>query len=543
MKIFTRDNDHFTLIVLAFSVYAALFIYRTSFLINEERYFSLFDDAMISMRYAKNLANGYGLVWNPGGERVEGYTNPLWVLYMSLFHLLPIAKSKISLSIQLTGALLLAINLYYVRKIAQLISGGCVATCTASVVLTAFYLPINKWSLQGMEVGLVTLIMTVSLWQALRCTDKHQFCPSLYILLGLGTLVRPDMVIPFLAIGIFIVIADTNNRRKNLILGSFTLLLFVLAQTIFRTWYYGDVFPNTYYLKLTGYPFPLRLSRGLYVLLNFMYRMNWIPFVVTYGILLFRRDKLLYLLSWMFLCQVMYSVYVGGDAWEHWGGSNRYLCIVMPSFFILFSFSLSRLVRILNKMLDERAEIKRGLGGHGLKYIFPLLLACSLLNFNSVYGPGALAEFLLIKPPHPTEKNKEMVERALLLSQFTKPRAKIAVVWSGAMTYFSDRSCIDLLGKNDKRIAREVGRMESGLRRFIGFWPGHNKWNYSYSIGQLKPDVITQLWKRGQSPEEIKPFLDDYYTPVRVKGYLFYVRNGSREVRWERMGWGKVREE
>src|SRR3954451_10285533 len=72
----------FAFIAAMFLIYAGLFIYRTSFVIDGERYFSLFDDAMISMRYAKNLANGYGLVWNPGGERVEGYTNPLWVLYM-----------------------------------------------------------------------------------------------------------------------------------------------------------------------------------------------------------------------------------------------------------------------------------------------------------------------------------------------------------------------------------------------------------------------------------------------------------------------------
>jgi hypothetical protein len=56
----------FILIILAYCLYAGAFIYRTSFIINNERYFVLFDDAMISMRYAKNLVNGYGLVWNPG---------------------------------------------------------------------------------------------------------------------------------------------------------------------------------------------------------------------------------------------------------------------------------------------------------------------------------------------------------------------------------------------------------------------------------------------------------------------------------------------
>ena len=45
----------------------------------------LLDDAFISFRYAQNLVEGHGLVFNPGGpgEPVEGYTNFLWVLLMA----------------------------------------------------------------------------------------------------------------------------------------------------------------------------------------------------------------------------------------------------------------------------------------------------------------------------------------------------------------------------------------------------------------------------------------------------------------------------
>ena len=52
------------------SVYAFAFIWRSSFLVDDVRHFCLFDDAMISMRYAWHFAAGYGLVWNPG-ERAE----------------------------------------------------------------------------------------------------------------------------------------------------------------------------------------------------------------------------------------------------------------------------------------------------------------------------------------------------------------------------------------------------------------------------------------------------------------------------------------
>src|SRR5262245_40897395 len=42
-------------------------------------YSFLCDDAFISFRYAHNFAHGHGLVFNPGHERVEGYSNFLWV--------------------------------------------------------------------------------------------------------------------------------------------------------------------------------------------------------------------------------------------------------------------------------------------------------------------------------------------------------------------------------------------------------------------------------------------------------------------------------
>src|SRR5512135_2318497 len=40
------------------------------------------DDSLISMNYARRLASGDGLVFNPG-EHVEGYTNFLWTVSMA----------------------------------------------------------------------------------------------------------------------------------------------------------------------------------------------------------------------------------------------------------------------------------------------------------------------------------------------------------------------------------------------------------------------------------------------------------------------------
>ena len=43
------------------------------------------DDAYITFRYARNLADGLGLVYNPG-ESVLGTTTPLWAILLGAFH-------------------------------------------------------------------------------------------------------------------------------------------------------------------------------------------------------------------------------------------------------------------------------------------------------------------------------------------------------------------------------------------------------------------------------------------------------------------------
>src|SRR5436190_1119762 len=88
---------------------SATFVARASFTIQGQRYFSLFDDAMISMRYARMLAEGHGLVWNAGGPPVEGYTNFLWTLWMSAIHLLPLPDRLLPLIVSASGELLLLI--------------------------------------------------------------------------------------------------------------------------------------------------------------------------------------------------------------------------------------------------------------------------------------------------------------------------------------------------------------------------------------------------------------------------------------------------
>lgn len=523
-------NRGFKILLFIFIIYAALFIYRTSFEIDGTRYFSLFDDAMVSMRYAHNLAQGFGLVWNPGGERVEGYTNPLWVFYMALFHLMPISAAKISLYIQLSGLVFLLLNLIYVKKIAGLISDESQPVILGAVALTAFYLPLNTWALQGMEVSILTLLTSIAVWLALKSISNNRISGWLYLLLGFSTLIRLDMVIIYLAIWFYLLYAIPQQRKYNLFMGIVVLTIFLLIQFLFRYWYYGDLLPNTYYLKMTGYPVLLRIIRGIYVALSFIYNLNFILFFIPILIFWIKKNKAypkssILLLFWLLIAELGYSIYVGGDAWDNWGGSNRYISLVMPGYFILFAYTIAELA----KYLIDKLGIKEELRNRYTSQSIIIMIIIALLNFNAIYGPGALAQWLLIKRPLNTHANNEMIKLSNWIKKNTTPEAKLAVVWAGTVPYFSDRYYIDILGKNDKVIAHEPGHVSNTLSRYIEFHPGHMKWDYSYSIGQLQPDIVVQLWGE---PESAKPILDTGYQNLDLGWFKPYLHTGSPNIVW-----------
>lgn len=515
-------------LVLLAAAYFAAFIYRTSFVVDGERYFSLFDDAMISMRYASNLANGHGLVWNPGQRPVEGFTDPIWTFYMTLPHLLPIAPSKRSLFIQVTAALLLLVNLYFVKRIAEDLSDHSVPVSLAAVGLTAFFYPINNWSLQGMEVGLLTLLISIATWMTIRSIRTDQFDIRVYLVLGLATLVRPDMVVPLVVTWAFLTVAAPGRAVQHLLAGLFILAASSLGATVFRLRYFGDVLPNTYYLKMTGYPLLLRVSRGASVLSQFIWSMNPILFAMPLLLVFRRSPALMYPLCLLF-AQMVYSVFVGGDAWEEWGGSNRYISIVMPGFFVLFSCAAWRISQLVTL---ESTDRPRTTPPWVRRSVFPGLILLALVSFNSPLGPVSLASLTLLTPPihsGPGGENMSEVKETLLLRAITTDQASIALTRAGTIPYFTGRPAVDLLGKTDAHVARESARVPAGLRRFVAFRPGHTKFDYDYSVGQLRPDIVAQLWA---DQDRVKPYLDEYYRQVEVEGVKIWLRLDSPNILW-----------
>ena len=527
----------FGILLIVYAAYALLFIYKNMVVFDGKPYFGLFDDSMISMTYARNLAQGNGLVWNAGGERVEGISNPLWTVYMAFYHLFPIPVNLTSLPIQLSGAVFLILNLIFVKKIVDAYTGGSTVPALAAVLLTAFYYPINNWSLLGTEVGILTLVTTLTAWMMLNSLKSQKFSPAIYLILGTASLVRMDMLLLGVVTWGFLLLADSKNRRKNLLWGLVILGGFSLAQTLLRLWYYGDVLPNTYYLKMANGILSLRLERGLYVFIKFVMNFNMVLFLVPLLFLIFRRDKLTWYLFVIFGVYVAYSIYVGGDAWEHRGGSNRFFTIVMPVYFILFALSIDSIRQAILEKINSVKPVPhprlRLAVSHGGMVFFILL---SLFYFNSLIDFHSWDYVLLRKP-----SDLNGLQKALVLSNFiqkiTTPDATILVIGAGGIPYFSERYSYDLLGKSDRVIAHEPVRPPDGVS-LLNWRPGHNKWDYNRSILEQKPDVIPELWWQVPWDQTLK-YLGDY-SRIQIetlKDYLpdgvLWVRKGSPNIRWE----------
>ncbi len=517
----------FILLMLAFTLYGWRFIQRTAITVDGQKMHALFDDAMISMQYAKNLAHGAGLVWNAGGERVEGYSNPVWVLLMAGIHLLPIALTETSFYVKLLSLFFLLLNLVVVKKLAEQISKNPLVPLLA-VFLTAFYFPLNNWSLQGMEVGFEALLLNAALLFGLLALLRKKFSPWPYVLFAAAVLLRMDAAAPALAATAAIAWLDQKHRKQHLLWGLGAVGGTLLGLTIFRVLYYGAWLPNTYYLKLGGMSTILRISIGLRRFWDFVWNSNWVLFILPLSLLALDKRKVLWPFYALFIAQVGYSIYVGGDAWEHDGGANRFIAAVMPIFFILLAHTLDN----LQELALQAARFKAKWAKSASNVFLALFAGFSLVSLNNLLVQNPIAKWTLRDKPVFTESVERYASMGLALRQVTTPEAVIAVVTAGNIPYFSERTSVDLLGKNDPVIAQGPARINSSLFEPGNYRPGHNKWNYAYSIGELQPDVVAQIWE--DTDEEVAPYLVNYELYV-IDGIPYYFREDSPYILWDQI--------
>jgi arabinofuranosyltransferase len=532
-KLIPRSADAFAMagIGVCFIAWASLFIHRTSFVgIDGRRYFCLFDDAMISMRYAWNLSHGLGLVWNPG-EYVEGYTNPLMTLLMSLPTLV-FDKVDAVLAIQVLGVVFMLANAYLMMLIAgTLISGQ--EQYRRLVQALAFlcglsYYPLVYWSLMGMETGLLTVLLSFSVLLALRYVrDLNPIHGVLLsVSLGLAFLTRTDAVILAVPIFIYVFYAVRKSERSPSL--SFLLAmasmygLFIVGQELFRWSYYGEWLPNTYILKVSGIPLSDRIRNGIMFVVPFLKEVYLLLIVVGAGIVFdFRRDKL-FLVS-LPIVLVCYQVWAGGDAWNYW----RMLSPAVPITLVLVVYE----IRIALEIISGKGVVRQYFlrtpilpRRHILSGFTCFLLLAILVSVNFRFLP----EIVMLRMPYDTNYNINRVNAALAIEQVTKPTATVGVFGAGAIPYYSGRPAIDFLGRSDRRIARLAPNLsgEVDASEMI-YRPGHNKSDLQYSIKELRP-----TYTEGFDPGVVD-WAKSEYVKVSYEGVPLYLLKSSEDVRWD----------
>ena len=162
---------------VALVAWGAFYVFRTSFVVDGQRVYSLWDDAMITMRYAHNMSAGRGLVWNPG-EPVQGYTNVLITLVMAAIHYLPLPLKWMSLVFQLLNLGLLAAGLVLVDRLARLWFAGERFVAPAAATATVVCATPAIWALQGSDVGfaLVWLLAAVAAFTRFEARRATSCC-------------------------------------------------------------------------------------------------------------------------------------------------------------------------------------------------------------------------------------------------------------------------------------------------------------------------------------------------------------------------------
>ena len=213
------------------------------------------DDAFITYRFAKHLAEGQGLVWNPGGERVEGYTSVLHVLVLALGARAGAEPETIALG--LSVAAIVAASFVMIRTSRR--HGGALTVGSAlSIALFLAAEPTAIHSTSGLETPLFVLCLSLSVAAALWLFDTPGLTPALALAAAtwLAVLSRPEAVL--LGAGLYAVLfaaALGQGHRDDMRLAKLTLvsgLSAAMATAVYAAGkfvYFGYLLPNPYYVK------------------------------------------------------------------------------------------------------------------------------------------------------------------------------------------------------------------------------------------------------------------------------------------------------
>jgi len=443
---------------------------------SEKLYWWLDDDAMIAMRYAHNLADGYGLGWNPG-ERVEGYTNFLWTIFMTFVHLLPIDVSKTSLVVLLANVALAIATIPYIARLLRLLGGGrsvLIATMTAYVLSKSLLF----WTTSGFETALLTFMFFLSACRIVEESKSNKPKLSTYLLIALMSLVRADAAV--LSALLYCASLILNSSKKNVFVYSCISLILPVAHEIFRIYYYGEILPNTAYLKTMDWNG--KYLAGMGYIFDFVKQHALMIVFATTGSIM-SRDKSVRCFFGIVVLYMIYVASVGGDTYP----SFRFLIPIIPLVMILTFLGI--------QSIDFASLIERFNRGSHISKNKVMYVKLAIIILCIVTSPLVVPGYSRSLLPRPVAMNN--ISMSLLFKLNTPSTSKIAAFFSGSLFYFTDNHAIDLLGKSDSYIAH--------LPTFPGSMkPGHNKFDFDYSLGKLQPDYVVSNFKLPVKEEEMR---------------------------------------
>lgn len=399
------------------------------------------DDAYISFRYARNFAEGHGLVYNPG-EHVEGYSNLLYVLFLASAFRLGVAHLyEVSIAVNTLCALLLWAGLCrHARH--HLGPGRAVGIGWLLCAWPGLWFATTS----GMETVPVLLCQVLVLCAAEDLAEGAGAAVQLCAVSVVLCLLRPDgFILPALACAYL----TLRGRRREAALVAAVLFLTEASLVAFRLYYYGYPLPNTYYAKVSG-PLAERLSAAGRQLAGVALHEGLLPYLV---VLLFslgsavRRGIAPSFPSLAAAGWLGYYAYVGGDALR-----ARFLLVLYP-------LGIYALVGGLRPVLWE----------NGRRHLAGLLLCVQLM------GVVQLPRL----DPYPLRYDC-WVTLGRFLRRVAGPDQVLAICAAGKVPYYAGLRTIDMLGLNDAVI---------GHRAAASFTAGHNKFDADYVL-RRRPDYI-----------------------------------------------------
>jgi len=223
----------------------------------------LCDDAYITYRVVDNFVNGYGLRWNTV-ERVQVYTHPLWMFLNAALYL--ITREVFFTSIFLSLLISVCVLILYSKFVAS----SNYAAVIGIAILT-FSKAFMDFSTSGLENPMTHLLLILFFIFYFNVKEETKKIFIVSLVAGLAAFNRMDTVLFYIPAIIYL-IYTSRYKIKSIYISLSSFIPFILWE-LFSLFYYGFLFPNTAYAKLsTGIEETLLMQHGLlYYIKNFFF--------------------------------------------------------------------------------------------------------------------------------------------------------------------------------------------------------------------------------------------------------------------------------